>query len=97
LRLGSWLVPSWLADRYPSKSGEEVEKSSLGIVDPINMVKRAVLDKARMKVTDIIPRLKDGGAFVKFSHPAEISAAEIEGEIIMNSLIPCPLAVYSFP
>ena len=43
------------------------------------MVKRAIPKSLPMKVTEIIPRLKDGGAFVKFNHPAEISATEIEG------------------
>jgi hypothetical protein len=32
-----------------------------------------------MKVTEILPRLKDGGAFVKFQHPDGITAKEIEG------------------
>jgi hypothetical protein len=34
-----------------------------------------------MKVTEIIPRLKDGGAYVKFSHPDEITPGEIEGTL----------------
>jgi hypothetical protein len=32
-----------------------------------------------VKVTEILPRLKDGGAFVKFSHPDGITAKEVEG------------------
>ena len=32
-----------------------------------------------MKVTEILPRLKDGGAFVKFQHPDGITAKDIEG------------------
>jgi hypothetical protein len=67
----------------------EFENSSPGIMNPINMVKRAIPNKVHVKVTDIIPRLKDGGAFVKFSHPAEISAAEIEGKIISLLLDHC--------
>lgn len=31
-----------------------------------------------MKVTEILPRLKDGGAFVKFQHPDGVTAEEIE-------------------
>lgn len=56
------------------------ENSSLGIMDPINLVKRAIPKSVPMKVTEIVPRLKDGGAFVKFSHPPEITAREIEGQ-----------------
>jgi hypothetical protein len=32
-----------------------------------------------MKVTEILPRLKDGGAFVKFEHNPEVTVQEIEG------------------
>ncbi|KAH7040406.1 RNA12 protein [Microdochium trichocladiopsis] len=55
------------------------ENSSLGIMDPINLVKRAIPSEAPMKVTEIIPRLKDGGVFVKFQHPANVPAHDIEG------------------
>lgn len=58
------------------------ENSSLGALDPINMVKRALPDdKVPVKVTEIIPRLKDGGAFVKFSHPSNIPAKEVEEKV----------------
>jgi hypothetical protein len=50
-------------------------------MDPINMVKRAIPDSLPVKVTEILPRLKDGGAFVKFSHASELTAKEIEGTI----------------
>lgn len=49
------------------------------MMDPINLVKRAIPEKVPIKVTEIIPRLKDGGAYVKFSHPEEITVEEIEG------------------
>jgi RNA recognition motif-containing protein len=55
--------------------------SKLGITDPINLVKTAIPDNIPIKVTEILPRFKDGGAFVKFSHPSGISAKEIEGTI----------------
>ncbi|RYP92433.1 hypothetical protein DL770_001450 [Monosporascus sp. CRB-9-2] len=46
------------------------------------MVKRALpSDKIPIKVTEILPRLKDGGAFVKFSHPPDVSAREIEENV----------------
>ncbi|KAI5864282.1 RNA12 protein-domain-containing protein [Durotheca rogersii] len=61
------------------------ENSTPGSLDPINMVRRAVPDTAPAKVTEILPRLKDGGAFVKFNHPADVPAQEIE-EIVIKSL-----------
>lgn len=47
----------------------------------MSLLKRAIPESAPMKVTEILPRLKDGGAFVKFSHQQEITAKEIEGLI----------------
>ncbi|KAI1151121.1 RNA12 protein [Nemania diffusa] len=54
------------------------ENSSLGIMDPANMVKRALPNDIPIKVTEILPRLKDGGAFVKFTHPADVTPRDIE-------------------
>lgn len=54
------------------------ESSSLGIMDPIRLVKSAIPADMSLKVTEIMPRLKDGGAFVKVQHDPSISASEIE-------------------
>lgn len=53
---------------------------TLGTTDPISLV-RQVLKRPEdlpIKVTQIIPRLKDGGAFVKFKHPPQVSPIEVE-------------------
>ncbi|RQM07696.1 hypothetical protein DH86_00001711 [Scytalidium sp. 3C] len=47
--------------------------------EPLTLVKRAIPSTVPIKVTEILPRLKDGGAFVKFSHNEGITAKEIEG------------------
>ncbi|KAI9742500.1 MAG: mitochondrial escape protein 2 [Claussenomyces sp. TS43310] len=49
--------------------------------DPMTLVKRAIPEKVPLQVTEILPRLKDGGAFVKFSHPQGLTAEEVEGTI----------------
>lgn len=54
--------------------------SSLGIMDPIQLVKRAMPENLPIKVTEILPRLKDGGAFVKFEYDASLNVTEIEGK-----------------
>lgn len=46
-------------------------------MEPMTLVKRAIPDSIPIKVTEILPRLKDGGAFVKFSHPEGMNAEEI--------------------
>ncbi|KAJ9133533.1 hypothetical protein NKR23_g10680 [Pleurostoma richardsiae] len=78
LKLSNYLGGLWRSDRDLARLLNKFESSSLGIMDPINMVKRAIPSSLPMKVTEIIPRLKDGGAYVKFSHPPETPATEIE-------------------
>ncbi|KAK3321227.1 RNA12 protein-domain-containing protein [Cercophora scortea] len=71
----------WQTETDVTQLLNKFENSSAGMLDPINLVKRAISDKIPMKVTDIIPRLKDGGAFVKFTHPNEVTAVEIETKL----------------
>ena len=52
-------------------------------MDPIRLVKMSIPDDMSMKVTEILPRLKDGGAFVKFRHDAAVEPSSLEG--ISNS------------
>ncbi|KAL6824252.1 RNA12 domain-containing protein [Trichoderma sp. SZMC 28015] len=56
--------------------------SSLGIMDPIQLVKRAIPENLPIKVTEILPRLKDGGAFVKFEYDASLNVTEIEAKLL---------------
>ena len=55
------------------------DNSRMGIMDPIRLVKNAIPEDLPIKVTEIMPRLKDGGAFVKFRYNADLDPAEIEG------------------
>lgn len=60
------------------------------MLDPINLVKRAIPEDTPIKVTEIIPRLKEGGAYVKFTYPAAMSPAEVEGRCHdCLRLLPC--------
>ncbi|KAK0612815.1 RNA12 protein-domain-containing protein [Bombardia bombarda] len=79
LRLSPVLIwRRWQSDPDLTSLLKAFENTSLGVLDPITLLKRAIPEKVPMKVTEIIPRLKDGGAFVKFTHPNDISATEIE-------------------
>ncbi|KAK3948646.1 mitochondrial escape protein 2 [Pseudoneurospora amorphoporcata] len=62
---------------------QRFEKKSLHFIDPIRLVKRAIdtHDQVPIRVTEIIPRLKDGGAFVKFTYPEDMSAAQVESKL----------------
>ena len=56
-------------------------KSSIVVADPKTLVQKAVSDESELKVTEILPRLKEGGAFVKFSHGANASSADVEASL----------------
>lgn len=69
---------------------QRFETSSLGIMDPIRLVKNAIPKDMELRATEILPRLKDGGAFVKFEHSAALDVGATEGEqegaLLMASL-----------
>ncbi|KAH7155298.1 RNA12 protein-domain-containing protein [Dactylonectria estremocensis] len=82
LKLSNVLNWSWKTDHDVADLIQRFESSSLGIMDPIRLVKTAIPEDLPIKVTEILPRLKDGGAYVKFSHDASIDPAEIEATLI---------------
>ncbi|KAI0181984.1 RNA12 protein-domain-containing protein [Hypoxylon sp. FL1284] len=79
LKLSGLLLSPW---RSPDEDIPELmkrfENSTLGALNPINMVKRAIPSTISVKIKEILPRLKDGGVFVKFSYPSNVKAADIE-------------------
>lgn len=79
LKLSSLLVRQWNTDQDLSDIIRRFESSSLGAMDPIRLVKNSIPEDLPIKVTEILPRLKDGGAFVKFQHDVNLDPAEIEG------------------
>ncbi|OLN92177.1 Mitochondrial escape protein 2 [Colletotrichum chlorophyti] len=77
LKLTYLLRRTWQSDRDLTDLLKRFDSGGLGVTDPINLVKRAIPDDLPIKVTEILPRLKDGGVFVKFSHssnPKEIES-----------------------
>lgn len=75
--------------RYPTETDGDMtallrrfynSSSSGGGLDPIALVKKAIPDDMPLKVTEILPRLKDGGAFVKVQYDASVRPSEIEGK-----------------
>lgn len=82
IRLSSLLSRQVETDRHLSDLLKRFNSSSLGIMDPIQLVKRAIPKNLPIKVTEILPRLKDGGAFVKYEYDSSLSVSEIEGKSI---------------
>lgn len=50
-------------------------------VDPVNIIQRALPKHLPITIKEIIPRVKEGGSFVKFSHDPDLDAKEIEGTL----------------
>ncbi|TWU78594.1 mitochondrial escape protein 2 [Metarhizium rileyi] len=80
--------------RYPTETDGDITallrrfynaSGSFGTsLDPISVVKRAIPGDIPIKVTEILPRLKDGGAFVKVQYDASISPSEIESTLLQK-------------
>ncbi|KAI0397119.1 RNA12 protein-domain-containing protein [Xylariaceae sp. FL0594] len=82
LRLSSLSRLPWInPDDDLSGLMKRFQSRSLGIMDPISLVKRALPSELPVKVTEIHTRFKDGGAFVKFEYPDGVTAKEIEGRV----------------
>lgn len=47
-------------------------------VDPLKVIEKASKEKASIQVTEVLPRLKEGGAFVKFTHDGTMPSTEVE-------------------
>lgn len=76
LKLSSILNRAWRTDQDMAQLLQQYEGSSFGLMDPIRLVKKSIPDD--MKVTEILPRLKDGGAFVKFQHDPSLDPMKAE-------------------
>lgn len=74
-----WLFRGpWQAERPLEELMKRFDNPTVAAADPISVIRRAIPPNLPLTVTRIAPRLKDGGAFVKFSHPEGTSLAEIE-------------------
>ncbi|KAI0190345.1 escape protein-like protein 2 [Astrocystis sublimbata] len=75
---------------------QRLEGTNIGFMDPRRLVKRAISSDIPVQITEIHPRLKDGGAFVKFTHSADVTAKDIENRI-SKSLVENPIKPFFSP
>ncbi|PSR87059.1 RNA12 protein [Coniella lustricola] len=75
------LARAWKSDDDLGRLLKGFNRSSLGLMDPINLVKRTIPNDGSVKVTELIPRLKDGGCFVKVAYPSGTSPEDIESKL----------------
>lgn len=64
-----------------TRSAEHFGAETASSIDPIGIVRKAIPKELPINVTEIIPRIKEGGAFVKFNHDGNIYPGNIEGTL----------------
>lgn len=80
LRL-KWLYKLPFADTSLNRVTKQLEEPNLAGVDPQEIMAKAKLDKADIDVTEVLPRLKEGGAFLKFTHREGIALKDVEAAV----------------
>ena len=63
---------------------KRLKKPNIAASDPETIAERALPDTLPIRVTEIIPRVKEGGAFVKFSHQSDQDVKDIERAVKQN-------------
>ncbi|KAL6243560.1 mitochondrial escape protein 2 [Rhinocladiella similis] len=78
-----WLnrIPFLNPDTLLAESLKRVNHPDLALADPSSIIKRALPEKLPITVTKVLPRLREGGAFVKFSHEEGITTTELENTL----------------
>jgi hypothetical protein len=78
-----WLLrmPFFNADVSLPGLMKRMSNPNVAAADPMSIIKRALPPKLPLKVSEIVPRLREGGAYVKFSHDGAISLTELEGTL----------------
>ena len=78
-----WLnrIPYLNPDKFLADSLNRFNQPNLALANPSSLIKRALPENLPLKVTKILPRLREGGAFVKFSHDEGINVTELESTL----------------
>ncbi|CAK7202294.1 mitochondrial escape protein 2 [Sporothrix eucalyptigena] len=99
----SQLLERFTKDGNADTSSSSSSSSSPGflvsiasVIDPVSLVKRAIPDNLNLTITEIVPRLKDGGVFVKFRHPADTNLEDVEASL-SKSLVAHPVRPWFNP
>ena len=81
IKLSWFLRFPFRVDRGLPELMKRFNNPQIAAADPMSIIKRAIPSSAPIKIIEILPRLKDGGAFVKFTYPEGIALSEIEGTL----------------
>lgn len=56
---------------------ERLRNISVVASDPLKIISKTDISKSSIKVVEVLPRIKEGGAFVKFTHEGNVTAEDI--------------------
>lgn len=78
-----WLLRlPFSAERQLPGLMRQLKSPTIAAADPVAVLqKSSILEKAKISVEEVLPRLKEGGAFVKIKHDPSIDPTTIESEI----------------
>ncbi|EAA62318.1 hypothetical protein AN5137.2 [Aspergillus nidulans FGSC A4] len=63
------------------KALKRINRPQLAASDPLHIIRRVLPQDLDIDVKDVIPRFREGGAFVKYARKSEATDAEIEASI----------------
>ena len=63
---------------------KRINRPHFAASEPIHIIQRAVPDNLPLQIKQVVPRIKEGGAFVKYSRASNIQDTEIEKAIKEN-------------
>ncbi|KAF2146082.1 uncharacterized protein K452DRAFT_242601 [Aplosporella prunicola CBS 121167] len=78
-----WLLrlPFQAEKRIPELM-KRLKRPTIAAADPVHILHRCpIVNKAQISIEEVLPRLKEGGAFVKIRHDPAIDSSSIETEI----------------
>ena len=78
-----WLsrIPLLNWEQQAINAMSRVDHPNAAFASPSSIVKRAFPASLPVKITEVLPRIREGGAFVKFSHDTNIEPTELEGTL----------------
>jgi hypothetical protein len=74
----TFFAPIPFLERFLPRIMHSLQNPNISAADPEQIAERALHSPLPIKVTEILPRIREGGAFVKFSHEPEQDLKEVE-------------------
>ncbi|GFF42950.1 mitochondrial escape protein 2 [Aspergillus udagawae] len=80
-----WLLRGPLGGlRSYEEAVKRIDRPHLAASDTFQIIQRVVPENLNIQVKEVVPRFREGGAFVKYTRPSNINDADIEASIKEN-------------